>query len=338
MNVASNNSSEVPEFGTTFEVNSYLAVNSCLLVFIAVPGLLLNGLLMITLAGLIAKKQGRAQWIIVLNIALAGLVTILGLAALSVSRLFLINNVQEGAEWACRISQAAVHISIAIRTAALAVLSVVMYIIIKHGLSKVKLYPLTAAIIILWMIVVISGIPYLTPAYEYKAFRKGILICDTALTRAAYVHISLSILFIDIPGRFISVFTVIAAAIHVKRRSVRDYNPIKKSFFRFSVVLLCINILVALVNIIATLGYVLPIGTSEDVAVLVWLNSTINIAICLPAFVAPVLMMIIFKPIWNAVKSLLTCQRCREPAHGAISMPVPKEAGLRLCIPNTAHV
>ena len=174
---------------------------------------------------------------------------------------------------------AAFHISIAIRTASLAVLSVIVFIIIKHGMSKVKLYPLTAAIIILWMIVVISGIPYLTPAYEYEAFRNGILICDTTLTRVAYVHISLSILFIDIPGRFISVFTVIAAAIHVKRRSVRDYNPIKKSFFRFSVVLL----------------------------LLVWLNLTINIAICLPAVVVPVLMMIIFKPIRNAVKSLLTC-------------------------------
>ena len=323
MNVASNNSSEVPEFGTTFEVNSYLAVNSCLLVFIAVPGLLLNGLLVITLAGLMAKKQGRAQWIILLNIALAGLVTTLGSGTLSVSRLFLINKEQESAEWVCRVSQAAFHISIAIRTASLAVLSVIVFIIIKHGMSKVKLYPLTAAIIILWMIVVISGIPYLTPAYEYEAFRNGILICDTTLTRVAYAHISLSILFIDIPGRFISVFTVIAAAIHVKRRSVRDYNPIKKSFFRFSVVLLCINILVALVNIIATLGYVLPIGTSEDVAVLVWLNSTINIAICLPAVVVPVLMMIIFKPIRNAVKSLLTCRRCREPAHSAISMPVP---------------
>ena len=59
MNMASNNSSEVPVFGTSFEVISYLALNSSLLVFFAFPGLLLIGLLMVTLAGLIAKKLGR---------------------------------------------------------------------------------------------------------------------------------------------------------------------------------------------------------------------------------------------------------------------------------------
>ena len=317
--MASNNSSEVPVFGTSFEMNSYLALNSCLLVFAALPGLLLNGLLMVTLAGLIAnlKKQGRAQWIILLNIALAGLVTALGLGTLSVSRLFLINNVQEGAEWVCRIGQAAYHISIAIRTAALAVLSVVMYIIIKHGLSKVKLYPLAAAIIILWMIVVISGIPYLTPAYEYEAFRNGLLICDTTLTRAAYAHISLSFLFIDITGRLISVVTIIAAAIHVKRGTVTDYSPIKRSLLRFSVILLCINFLILLTNIIAAMGYVLPI--SEDVPALIWLSLTVNIAIILPTVVVPILMMIIFKPILNAVKGLLTCRRCRASALGTVS-------------------
>ena len=333
--MASNNSSEVPEFDTSFAVNNYLAINSCLLVFFAFPGLLLNGLLMVTLAGLIAKKQGRAQWIILLNIAIAGLVTILGLGTLSLSRLFLINNVQDGAEWVCRLSQAAFHISISIRTASVAVLSVVVFIIIKHGLSKVKLYPLTAAIIILWVIVVISGIPYLTPAYEYEAFRNGILICDTKFTRAAYAHISLSIAFIAIPGRCISVFTVIAAAIHVRRRTITDYSPIKKAFFKFTVVLLCINILILFANIIGTIGFMLPMG--EDVSVSVWLSLTVHIAIILPAVVVPVLMMIIFKPIWNSVKGLLLCRRCRASARGTVSLLVPEDAGLRLCIPNPEH-
>ena len=66
----------------------------------------------------------------------------------------------------CRISFSDIHISIAIRTASLALLSVVVYIIIKHGLSKVKLPPLIAAVVILWVVVVLSGLPYLTPAYQ----------------------------------------------------------------------------------------------------------------------------------------------------------------------------
>ena len=315
VDMASNNSST--GFGSTFEVNSYLAVNACTLIFFALPGLVLNGLVAVALAGEVAKKQGRAQWIVLLNISLAGVVTTVSLAALSTSRLFLVNNVQEGAVWVCRIGFSAFHISIAIRTASLALLSVVVYIIIKHGLSKVKLLPLIAAIVILWVVVVLTGIPYLTPAYQYEVFRKGILVCDTMFTSAAYAHISLSILFIDIPGRLISICTIIAAVVHVKRNTVTDFSPIKRSLLRFSVVLLCINILILLTNIVGTLGFVLPMGA--DVSVLVWLSLTLNVALFIPAVAVPVLMMILFKPIWSAVKDLLTCRRCRALAHGELS-------------------
>ena len=91
---------------------------------------------------------------------LAGLVTTLSLGALSVSRLFLVNNVQEDAMWLYQIGFSAFHISISIRTASLALLSVVVYIIIKHGLSRVKLAPLIASVVILWVVVVLSA--YLT--------------------------------------------------------------------------------------------------------------------------------------------------------------------------------
>ena len=158
VNMASNNSSDLPELATSFEVNSYIALNTCLLI--------------------------------------------------------------------SHNSDSNKH-----------------QIIIKHGLSKVKLLPLIAAIVILWVVVVLTSIPYLTPAYQYEAFRKGILVCDTTLTWIAYVHIALSILFIDIPGRFISVCTIIAAVIHVKRNTVTDFSPIIRSFLRFTVILLCINIL-----------------------------------------------------------------------------------------------
>ena len=317
-NMASNNTSELAEFASSFEVNSYLALNSCLLVFLALPGLILNGLVAVALAGEVAKKQGRAQWIILLNISLAGIVTALTLGALSACRLLLYNNVNEDAEWLCRVSQATFHISIAIRTVSLALLSVVVYIIIKHGLSKVKLPPLIAAVVILWVVVVITSLPYLTPAYQYEAFRKGILICDTMLTGIAYAQIGLSILFIDIPGRLISIIAIIAAVVHVRRNTVTDFSPIKRSLLRFSVILLCINILILFANIVAALAFLVP--TSSAVAVLIWLSLTVNIAIVLPTVVVPVLMMVLFKPIWSAVKGILVCQRCRGHASGEVSI------------------
>ena len=315
--MASNNSSELSEFASSFEVNSYLASYSCLLIFLALPGLILNGLVAVALVGELAKKQGRAQWIILLNISIAGMVTTLTSGSVSVSRLILFNNVHEGVEWLCRLSQAVFHISIGIRTVSLALLSVMVYIIIKHGLSKVKLAPLIASVVILWVVVVLSGLPYLTPAYQYEPFRNGILVCDTTFTSSAYAHIGLSVLFIDIPGRLIGICTIVATAVHVKRNTVSDYNPIKRSLVRFSVILLCINILILFTNMIGTLGFVLPMGAY--VSVLVWLSLIINVAIFLPAVVVPILMMVLFKPIWSAVKGLLMCRRCRARAHGDAS-------------------
>ena len=313
--MASNNSSEPTDFSSSFEVDSYLAVNSCVLVFLALPGLILNGLVAVALAGEITKKQGRAQWIILLNISLAGLVTTLSLGVLNVSRLFLVNNVKEGARavWLCRIGFSGVHISIGIRTASLALLSVVVYIIIKHGLSRVKLTPLIASVVILWVVVLLSGLPYLTPAYQYEPFRNGILVCDTTFTSSAYAHIGLSILFISIPGVLSSICTVIAAAVHVKRSTVTDFNPIKRALLRFSVVLLCINILILFTNMVGTLGFILPMGA--DVTVLVWLSLLIYVALFLPAVAVPILMMVLFKPIWSAVKGLLMCRSCRARAY-----------------------
>ena len=37
------------------------------------------------------------------------------------------------------------------------------------------------------------------------------------------------------------------------------------------------------------------------------------------AVVVPVLMMVLFKPIWSAVKGLLLCKRCTGPTHGEVS-------------------
>ena len=315
--MASNNSSELSEFSSTFEVYSYIGSYSCVLIFFALPGLILNGLVAVALAGEITKKQGRAQWIILLNISIAGLVTTLTSGSVSVSRLALFNNVHEGVEWLCRVSQAALHISIGIRTVSLALLSVVVYIIIKHGLSKVKLAPLIASVVILWVVVVLSSLPYLTPAYQYEVFRRGILLCDTMLTRIAYAHIGLSILFIDTPARLISIITIIAAGCHIRRNTVTDFNPIKKSLLRFSVILLFINVLILVANIVAALAFVLPMG--EDVAVLIWLSLIVNIAIVLPTVIVPLLMMVLFKPIWSAVKGLLMCRSCRARARGEVS-------------------
>ena len=171
----------------------------------------------------------------------------------------------------------------------------------------------------------LTGIPYFTPAYQYEAFRKGILVCDTTLTTVAYVHIGLSVLFIDTPARFISIVTIIAAAVHVKRNTVTDLSPIKRSFLRFSVIMLLIKLLTLLANIVALLAFVLPKGA--DVAVWVWLRLTAKIVVVLPTLVVPVLMMVLFKPVWFAVKGLFTCRMCRTLAHGEVSTGrIPQKA------------
>ena len=101
---------------------------------------------------------------------------------------------------------------------------------------------------------------------------------------------------------------------------------IKRSFLRFSVVLLCINILIVLTNIVSTVAFIL--STGADVTVLVWLSLLIYVALFLPAVVVPVLMMVLFKPILSAVKGLLMCRSCRARAYSETRAGQDKEARL----------
>ena len=74
------------------------------------------------------------------------------------------------------------------------------------------------------------------------------------------------------------------------------------------------------------LGFILPMGA--DVTVLVWLSLTNYIAIFEPAIVVPVLIMILFKAIWSAVKGLLMCRARGEVStgHTAENQEVPSTA------------
>ena len=74
----------------------------------------------------------------------------------------------------CVESVSDIHISIAIRIASLALLSVVVYIIIKHGLSKVKVPPLIASVVILWVVVVLSGLPY--PSHQRTSVSQQVMV------------------------------------------------------------------------------------------------------------------------------------------------------------------
>ena len=87
------------------------------------------------------------------------------------------------------------------------------------------------------------------------------------LTRIAYALIGLSTLFIDTPACLISISTIIAAGCHIRWNTVTDFNPIKKSLLRFSVILLCIDFLILAANIVVTLAFVLQ--SDADIAVFI---------------------------------------------------------------------
>ena len=123
------------------------------------------------------------------------------------------------------------------------------------------------SVVILWVVVVLSSLPYLTPAYQYEVFRGGILLCNTMLTRIPYAHIGLSTLFIDTSARLISIIAIIAAGCHIRQNTVTNFNPIKKSLLRFSIILLCIHFLILTANIVATLAFVLQ--SDADIAVFI---------------------------------------------------------------------
>ena len=49
-------------------------------------------------------------------------------------------------------------------------ISVTVFITIKHGAKKIKTFPLFIALVIMWVIEIVSAVPYFTAAYEIETF------------------------------------------------------------------------------------------------------------------------------------------------------------------------
>ena len=303
-----NSTTEDMLFASVLGVPGYFAVNAVAIALVCSLGGTLNAVILIALFCNRHLKKLTLQPIL-LNITVAGLVTTAALVMLNISRMLALVHRLEEAVYTCRTFNALLHVSIGMRTLLLMTISVTVFITIKHGAKKIKSFPLFIALAIMWVIEIVSAVPYFTAAYEIETFLDGVN-CITELNSLSYGHIAVSMALGDMPARVIAVVMVICTVVHIKKNTITEELTMKRAMIRFAVLLLLINFVTLFANALPAAHFVLPDLITPTAYVI--LKAFTYIFLCIPVVATPVLMMAIFKPVSKAVKEVVTCQSCIE--------------------------
>lgn len=319
-----NSTSEDVLFASVLGVPGYFAVNGLSIALVCGVGGTLNAVLLVALLCNRHLKKLATLQPILFNIAVAGLVTTAALAMLNVSRMLALVHLLEEATYACRTINALLHVSTGMRTLLLLTISVTIFITIKYGAKKIKVFPLCISLVIMWVIEIASAVPYFTAVYDIETFLDGVN-CITQLNSLSYGHVAVSIALGDMPSRIIAVVMVICTAVHIRKNTITEETTMKRAMIRFAVLLLLMNFVTLFGIALPAVHFVLPNLVTPTTYVI--LKTFTYIFLCIPVIATPVLMMAIFKPVSKAVKEVVTCKSCVKRVRTSKGQPESSSSG-----------
>ena len=284
--------------------SGYLALYSVSLIVICPAQLFLNALTMSALLVNPTFKSIPSQRNVLVNITAVGLLTGLGLVCFNIAGIMLTAGLAEAGTGMCIFVQFIFHTGILTRNLMWVTLTVVIFIVIHWGVKKVKTIPLLVAMIVIWIVTVVSGIPYFTPIYDFNNLLDGV-ICLAQLTPPAFVHQAVVTLTMGLPTHFVVLAFVVAAVTRCSSTQ-RQTSVLKVAMMKFVGFLLIVNFVTLGANLIAIVPYAFRQSASLSVLVTFHLVSY-NLLLSLPGIVTPLLMATTFRPVRESMKNILTC-------------------------------
>lgn len=297
-------------FANPFGVSGYIAVHSVALCCVCTSELALNGLVLMAL--LINRKMKNLTTLlpVLVCIAAAGLVTTACQVVFHVSHLLALSQHFAGVLTLCRITQFTLYIGTGMQAVLLMILTIIVYLTVKHGSKRIKRIPLIITLASMWGIEAVMAIICFTPAYQVDFFTDGVN-CDLKPDTLAYVHLLLFMIINSILTRIVAFIMVIATVVHVKRNTITEQTLTQRAMIRFAGLLLLMSVVPLIPNLAAAISSLVP-DKGADVQY-VSLNILTYILLSTPVVVTPILMMAIFKPVAIAAKKIVTC-KCRGVA------------------------
>ena len=297
------NGTEQP-FASLLGLSGYFALYSVSLIVICPAQLFLNALTMSALLVNPTFKSIPSQRNVLVNITAVGLLTGLGLVCFNIAGIMLTAGLAEAGTGMCIFVQFIFHTGILTRNLMWVTLTVVIFIVIRWGVNMVKTIPLLVAMIVIWIVTAVSGIPYFTPIYDFNNLLDGV-ICLAQLTPPAFIHQAVVTLTMGLPTHFVVLAFVVAAVTRCSSTQ-RQMSMLKVAMMKFVGFLLIVNFVTLGTNLIAIVPYAFRQSASLSVLVTFHLVSY-NLLLSLPGIVTPLLMAATFRPVRESIKNILTC-------------------------------
>ena len=316
-NISGNNTGIELPFASVLGVQGYTAMVTVLLVLLVPPQLFLS---IITIVGLCAGKEFRkikAQRNIMISIATMGFVSSMVVIMYAVAEDLFLHHHKEAGVVFCHGATLFYHIYASMRSVLLASLSVTVFITIKHGHQKIKVTYLNIALVVMFVIVLLLGMVYFFPSAVDFSFQFDGVLCLPNPSPSGYAAIGIAIALTDIPPRIISIAVVIASLVFVKKHSstLTGDNRLKIAMLKFTVLLVILNIVVFVANYVALIPFLL-LATFQDqldfTGLAIFRQLIDFILPSVPAVITPLMMMAVFKPLREAIKTLLSTCCCGD--------------------------
>ena len=311
-NVSSTTSvSHPPTFASILGVEGYYAFVSVLLATLVPAQLFLS---VITIVGLCVGKefkQFKLQRALMIAMVAMGFVSSTSVVMYSIAEyLFLNRNTEVGAAF-CHGGLLFRCLDYLLRDVLLVFFSVLVFIVIKYGRQKVRVAYFSIALLLVVTPILIASIVFLFPSVLSYSIPIDGVVCHGQ--GSSYASLTVLISLTSIPLRVISVGIVIATLVFVKQHSdTLDENK------KFKVAILKFLAIVTIMNALLIVKFILEFIP----ALLARVNETAFIVIAhlvyfllpnVPAIITPLLLMVVFKPLTAAIKTLLRPSCCECP-------------------------
>ena len=304
--------SDPPTFASILGVEGYYAVVSVLLATLVPAQLFLS---VITIVGLCVGKefkQFKLQRALMIAMVAVGFVSATSVVMYSIAEyLFLNRNTEVGAAF-CHGGLLFRCLDFVLRDVLLVFFSVLVFIVIKYGRQKVRVAYFSIALLLVVSTILIVSIVFLFPSVVNYSIPIDGVVCRSQGSFASKASLAVLLSLTSIPPRVISVGIVIATLVFVKQHSnTLDENK------KFKVAVLKFLAIVTIMNALFIVQFVLEFLP----ALLVSVNETAFIVIAhlvyfvlpnVPAIITPLLLMVVFKPLTAAIKTLLRPSCCER--------------------------
>ena len=244
------------------------------------------------------------------NILVACLLLILGLFGVFMITVFLsgFQNLPQS-EPMCRVVVITIVIAGNARLLCMATFASALYVLVRYGLSKLRMIPTAIATSVLWLLVILPPLLLFSCMFLGIKFLEKTDCVPHGVGTKSYVHIFISVAVYGIGSLSLSTVLAIFSICYIRHYTITEDVQLQRAMIRFSLFLILGNILNFIGTSVPTIAIAFyPLFPSESKHSILRIISYIQVVcIILSLIPTPVFTLILFRTIRHRFKYIVCC-------------------------------